>query len=207
MIKHELTRQLKNKLVVKLELSNRLAVERGVQVAIFDSNYEEPKVIEQTVNFEYLELVVLAERLHRQFLDVIQLELDLRSIRDINNVQALILHNIGDAEMTVSELMWRGCYLGSNVSYSLKKLTETGYIVQERSAHDKRVIMVRLSEKGAELCTILKNMNARHVEALSQGNLKSEDIATCGRTLRGLQQFWSRSVEPGLLGGMVTAVA
>jgi DNA-binding MarR family transcriptional regulator len=162
------------------------------------------------MKFEYLEVVVLAERLHRQFLDVIQLELDVRGIRDINNVQALILHNVGDAEMTVSELMWRGCYLGSNVSYNLKKMTEAGYIVQERSAHDKRVIMVRLSEKGAELCAILKNMNARHIEALAQGAVKSEDIAICRQTLRGLQQFWSRSIEPGLsghIGGGRMAVA
>jgi len=136
------------------------------------------------LKLEYLEVVVLAERLHRQFLDVIQLELDVRGIRDINNVQALMLHNIGDAEMTVSELMWRGCYLGSNVSYNLKKLTEIGYIDQERSPHDKRVIMVRLSEKGAELCAILKNMNARHLEALTNGNLKSEDIAIWRQTLR-----------------------
>jgi len=111
-----------------------------------------------------------------------------------------MLHNVGDAEMSVSELMWRGCYLGSNVSYSLKKLTDTGYIVQERSLHDKRVIMVRLSSKGAELCALLKNMNERHVEALSQRGLKSEDIATCRQTLRGLQQFWSYSAELGLLG-------
>ena len=154
------------------------------------------------LKLEYLEVVVLAERLHRQFLDVIQLELDVRGIRDINNVQALMLHNIGDAEMTVSELMWRGCYLGSNVSYNLKKLTEIGYIAQERSPHDKRVIMVRLSEKGSELCAILKNMNARHLEALANGNLKSEDIAICRQTLRGLQQFWSRSAEAGGFGGV-----
>ena len=157
-------------------------------------------MLEQAMRFEYLELVVLAERLHRQFLNVIQLELDRRGIRDINNVQALMLHNVGDAEMSVSELMWRGCYLGSNVSYSLKKLTDTGYIVQERSLHDKRVIMVRLSTKGAELCVLLKNMNERHVEALSQQGLKSEDVATCRQTLRGLQQFWSYSSELGLLG-------
>lgn len=149
------------------------------------------------MQFDYLEVVALAERLHRQFLDVIQLELDVRGIRDVNNVQALILHNIGDAEMTVSELMWRGCYLGSNVSYNLKKLTDAGYIVQQRSAHDRRVIMVRVSDKGAELCGILKEMNDRHVKALSHGTLNSEDIATCRQTLRGLQQFWSRAVEPG----------
>jgi DNA-binding MarR family transcriptional regulator len=151
---------------------------------------------------EYLEVIALAERLHRQFLDVIQQELDVRSIRDINNVQALILHNIGDAEMTVSELMWRGCYLGSNVSYNLKKLTEAGYVDQERSAHDKRVIMVRASEKGAKLCAILTDMNARHVKALSQGDLKSEDLAICRQTLRDLQRFWTRTIDPRGAGGV-----
>ena len=65
--------------------------------------------------------------------------------------------------------------------------------------------MVRLSEKGAELCAVLKNMNARHVEALAKVDLKSEDIAICRQTLRGLQQFWSRSVEPSLFGGMAPA--
>jgi DNA-binding MarR family transcriptional regulator len=118
---------------------------------------------EQVTQFEYLEPVVLAKRLHRQFLDDIQLELEVRDIRDINNVQAIMLHNIGDAELTVSELMWRGCYFGSNVSFNLKMLTEAGYIVQERSAQDKRVIMVRVSEKGAELCAVLKNMNEQHL--------------------------------------------
>jgi DNA-binding MarR family transcriptional regulator len=156
---------------------------------------------------EYLEVVALAEKLHRQFLEVIQLELDIRGIRDINNVQALILHNIGDTEMTVSELMWRGCYLGSNVSYNLKKLTETGYVEQSRSPHDKRVTMVRLSAKGAELCAMLKEMNDRHVASLSQGNLKSEDLAICRQTLRSLQQFWSHAVEPGMLGAGMLAMA
>jgi DNA-binding MarR family transcriptional regulator len=107
--------------------------------------------------------------------------------------------------MTVSELMWRGCYLGSNVSYNLKKLTETGYINQERSPHDKRVIMVRASKKAEELCAVLNQMKDRHIEALSQGDLKREDIAICRQTLRGLQQFWSRTVEPGLAGGMARA--
>ena len=150
------------------------------------------------MEISYLEVISLAERMHRQFPSVVQLELDSRGIRDINNVQAMILHNIGDAEMTVSELMWRGCYLGSNVSDSLKKLTEAGYVVQTRSEHDKRVFMVHASDKGAELCCILRNMHARHVEDLSRESLKIEEIATCERTLRSLQQFWTRSFDMGV---------
>jgi DNA-binding MarR family transcriptional regulator len=155
------------------------------------------------MQLDYLEVVTLAERLHRQFLDVIQLELDRCRVRDINNVQALILHNVGSNEMTVSELMWRGCYLGSNVSYNLKKLTEAGYIEQERSQHDKRVIMVRASKKGAELCALLTRMNERHVNDLSSGSLKVEDLAICRQTLRGLQQFWSRAIDPRMPASMV----
>jgi hypothetical protein len=64
----------------------------------------------------YLEAISLIERSHRQFLEIVKLELDGRGIHDINNVQALMLFNIGDAEMTVGELTLRGCYLGSNVS-------------------------------------------------------------------------------------------
>ena len=144
---------------------------------------------------EFLDLFVLAERLHRQFLEVIQLELDRLNIRDINDVRALMLLNIGNSEMTASELLWRGCYLGSNVSYNLKKLTETGYVVQERSQHDRRVIMVRNSEKGMALCGVLREMNDRYIAALSQANCSEEDLMTCRQMLRTLHHFWSRAAD------------
>ena len=86
----------------------------------------------------YLEVISLIERLHRHFLEVVKLELDGLRIDDINNVQGMMLFNIGDAEMTVGELTLRGCYLGSNVSYNVKKMVENGYIVQARSVHDRR---------------------------------------------------------------------
>jgi DNA-binding MarR family transcriptional regulator len=165
------------------------------------------QMMESMMPMDYMEVIALAERLHRQFLDVIQLELDRARVRDINNVQAMILHNIGDTEMTVSELMWRGCYLGTNVSYNLKKLTEAGYVDQERSTHDRRVIMIRASRKGAELSATLKAVFGRHVDALSRGNLKTEDIAACGRTLRGLQQFWSRAADSATFGQRALATA
>src|SRR5271170_2716470 len=96
---------------------------------------------------EYLEVISLIERLHRHFLEVVKLELDGLQIHDINNVQALMLFNIGDAEMTVGELILRGCYLGSNVSYNVKKMVENEYLSHERSVHDRRSIHVRLTEK------------------------------------------------------------
>ncbi len=71
----------------------------------------------------YLEVISLIERLHREFLELVKLELETLRLRDVSNVQALMLFNIGDAEMTVGELTSRGCYLGSNVSYNVKKLS------------------------------------------------------------------------------------
>jgi DNA-binding MarR family transcriptional regulator len=149
---------------------------------------------------DFLDVFVLAERLHRQFLESIQLELDLMNIRDINNVRALMLMNIGDAEMTVGELLWRGCYLGSNVSYNLKKLTDAGYVIQERSSHDKRVIMVRSSQKGADLCAMLQGMNARHISALDRSDFKVEDLSSCRQMLRTLQRSWSQGGGAGPAG-------
>ena len=76
----------------------------------------------------YLECLQLIERLHRRFLDVVKGELDRLGIADVSNVQSLILYAIGDSEMSVGELTTRGYYLGSNVTYNLKKLVENGYL-------------------------------------------------------------------------------
>src|SRR5579871_5004117 len=133
---------------------------------------------------EYLETIGLIERLHRHFLEIVKLELDGLGIHDINNVQGLILFNIGDTEMTVGELTLRGCYLGSNVSYNVKKMVENGYLVQERSAHDRRSVRVRLSPKGQAIRDKVTAMHQRHMAALSQGVLDTEDLMTVQATLR-----------------------
>src|SRR6266850_4670440 len=135
---------------------------------------------------EYLETIGLIERLHRHFLEIVKLELDGLGVHDINNVQGLILFNIGDAEMTVGELTLRGCYLGSNVSYNVKKMVENDYLVQERSVHDRRSIHVRLTEKGRALRDQLTVMHRRHIELLSQTAVTDENLQEVIVTLRRL---------------------
>src|SRR6185503_15089830 len=121
---------------------------------------------ERTMTEEYLAVISLVERLHRHFLNVVKLELECSDIRDTNNVQAVMLFNLGDAEMTVGELTLRGCYLGSNVSYNLKKMVENGYVEQARSPHDRRSVHVRLTPKGRVLRDRLVAMHRRHAELL-----------------------------------------
>ena len=139
----------------------------------------------------YLTIISLTERLHRRFLEVVKLELDRADIRDINNVQALLLFNLGDAEMTVGELTLRGCYLGSNVSYNLKKVVENDYVEQARSPHDRRSIHVRLTAKGSALRDRLAEMHRRHAESL-QHVITAPDLEHAAATLRRLERFWVR---------------
>src|SRR6266436_5261508 len=128
------------------------------------------------MNEEYLEVISLVERLHRQFMEVVKLEIEGLGIHDINNVQGMILFNIGNAEMTVGELMLRGCYLGSNVSYNVKKMVENGYLAHERSVHDRRSIRVRATEKGHALSQKLRKMHQRHLEQLQETDITETDL-------------------------------
>lgn len=147
----------------------------------------------------YFEAIQLIERLHRYFLDVVKVELDRKGIQDINNVQSMILYNIGHEEMTVGELTLRGYYLGSNVSYNVKKMSENGYIEQERSVHDKRSIRVKLSDKGKELYSLLSDMFSRHENQLEGTDLTGERIQDCIKTMQMFVRFWeSQSQFTGL---------
>lgn len=144
---------------------------------------------EAEVKESYLEAIRLMERLHRQFLEVVKSELDRIGLEDINNVQSLILFNIGRDEMTVGELTNRGYYLGSNVSYNVRKMVENGYLVQERSTHDRRSIRVRLSDKGLKLSDHIDKMFDRQVAALHEAN-SLEELDSASGAYRRLERFW-----------------
>lgn len=138
----------------------------------------------------YLEAIQLIERLHRHFLDVLKMELDKQNLQDINNVQAMILYNIGRDEMTVGELTIRGYYLGSNVSYNVKKMAENGYLEQQRSIHDKRSVRVKLTEKGLELHDAIDAMFARHEEDIDGSELTPEKLKDMSATMMLLDRYW-----------------
>lgn len=148
----------------------------------------------------YYDAILLVERLHRHFLEVVQVELDRRSVQDINNVQSLILYNLGRDEMTVGELTARGYYLGSNVSYNLKKMHETGYLLQERSPHDRRSVRVKLSEKGLALHKILQEYFEKQIEKLPGAELASDEILRTIDSLRKFERFWTQIINYGRVG-------
>jgi DNA-binding MarR family transcriptional regulator len=150
----------------------------------------------RAVGKSYLETLNLIERLHRQLLDVIKDELDRRDEREINSVQALLLFNVGDQELTAGELRTRGHYLGSNVSYNLKKLVEAGYIHHERSEVDRRSVLVRLSPKGEAVRDTLRELFEHHLGSLEPvGNVGVSDLDALNTSLKRLERFWIDQVR------------
>ncbi|NDR56530.1 MarR family winged helix-turn-helix transcriptional regulator [Aliiruegeria sabulilitoris] len=144
----------------------------------------------------YMDTLALVERLHRLLLDVIKDEFERVGILDINAVQALLLFNIGDNEVTAGELKTRGYYQGSNVSYNLKKLVEMGYMHHQRCEIDRRAVRVRLTEKGREIRRIVTELFERHAEGLIEREIITmeglEDITTA---LRRMERYWTDQIR------------
>ncbi len=151
---------------------------------------------QSNVKTGYLEVLNRIERLHRHLLDVIKDELDRKGQRDVNSVQALLLFNIGDAEMTAGELRTRGHYLGSNVSYNLKKLVESGYIHHARSEMDRRSVRVSLTETGRSVAHLVQELFDRHTLSIEKvGEFSVEEFADINASLQRLERFWSDQIR------------
>ena len=144
----------------------------------------------------YLESLTLVERLHRRLLDVIKDEFDRRGRSDVNSVQALLLYNIGDKELTAGELRTRGYYLGSNVSYNVKKLVEMGYLHHARSRVDRRSVRISLAEKGKEVHKIVAQLYDKHVLTVEQiGGVSADEFKRMNMALSRLERFWTDQIR------------
>lgn len=151
---------------------------------------------ETTIGGEYQQSLRLVERLHRLLLDVIKDEFDRLGGTDLNSVQALLLYNIGDSELTAGELKTRGYYLGSNVSYNLKKLVDMGYLHYKKSETDRRSVRVSLTQKGLDACEVVNQLYQRQlgsIEAVAQ--ISHDDFRNLNRALMRLERFWTDQIR------------
>ena len=144
----------------------------------------------------YLESLSLVERLHRLLLDVIKDEFERVGVLEINAVQALLLFNIGDNEVTAGELKSRGYYQGSNVSYNLKKLVEMGYMHHQRCEIDRRSVRVRLTEKGRYIRDVVAELFSRHADGMeNKGVLGDAGIEDITRSLKRMERYWTDQIR------------
>lgn len=149
------------------------------------------------VKKEYLELTRLIERLHRRFLDLIRAELNRLGIRDINSVQALLLANVGDEQIAIRDLVERGYYQGSNVSYNVKKLAEMGYLEQERSTHDRRSVSIRLTQKALSVVGNIRDLEKKIAGQLDEEHFGTAEIEGVCDALRRVERTWTDYVHYG----------
>lgn len=144
----------------------------------------------------YLDMLSLIERLHRLLLDVIKDEFERLNMLEINAVQALLLFNIGENEVTAGELKSRGYYQGSNVSYNLRKLVDMGYMRHQRSEIDRRSVRVSLTPKGREVRTVVAELFERHADGLEgRGRIDADGIRSINESLRRMERYWMDQIR------------
>ena len=146
---------------------------------------------ERPLKAQYLTSLKVVERLHRLLLDVVKNEFERVGRTDVNSVQALLLYNIGDCELTAGEIRTRGYYLGSNVSYNLKKLVDNGYIHHQRSKTDRRSVRVRLTPKGKDIYVVVNALFERQLTMIEKvAGLTVPDLKSLNQSLARLERFW-----------------
>jgi len=144
----------------------------------------------------YLDSLSMIERLHRLLLDVIKDEFERLGVLEINAVQALLLFNIGDNEVTAGELRSRGYYQGSNVSYNLKKLVDMGFMHHQRCEIDRRSVRVRLTEKGRDVHKVVSELFQRQSEILNKdAMIGGENLHALNDQLGRVERFWSDQIR------------
>ena len=144
----------------------------------------------------YLDSLTLVERLHRLLLDVIKDEFERVGVLEINAVQALLLFNVGDNEVTAGELKTRGYYQGSNVSYNLKKLVDMGFMHHNRSEIDRRSVRVSLTQKGRDVRKVVSKLFATHAARLmTKGVLDHRGIDDITMSLRRVERYWTEQIR------------
>ncbi len=166
----------------------------NTQVAV-GARVVEPAPARQEIKYRYMEALTLIERLHRRLLDVIKDDFERSGEPEVNPVQALLLFNIADSELTAGELKTRGHYQGSNVSYNLKKLVESGYVNHERSNADKRSVRVKLTEKGQAIRDRVDMLYNRQLQAVEEVvGLSIDEFDRLNKALTRLERFWTDQI-------------
>ena len=146
------------------------------------------------MSIAYRDLTHLVERLHRRLLDVVRAELTRADINDLNGVQALLLVNVGENEIAVRDLVERAYYLGSNVSYNIRKLTELGYLQQKPTKHDRRSVTVIPTEKAKRAIQAVRDGEVAYAERYGTALAGLSDIETIGEVLKRLEFIWTEDL-------------
>ena len=102
------------------------------------------------------------------------------------------LDAIGAGEpRTVSELATATKVTVSTMTIAINRLASKGLVERVRDASDKRVVRVRLTDKGRNIAAAHQRFHERMVEAVVE-HLDEEQLAVLAAALENLRGFFSR---------------
>ncbi len=163
-----------------------------------EESQDDSKVEKSLLKNHFVRALGQLERLHRCLLDLVKLELERQmSTLDVTSSQALFLYNIGDGKLSATELRVRGYYTGSNLSYTIAKLVEGGYLNYERTPQDKRVVRLSLTDKGQEIRKMVASVYEGHVPVLEERGVTAEDLERLVSALKRLEHYWAEHIRYG----------
>jgi DNA-binding MarR family transcriptional regulator len=151
-----------------------------------------------TVVVTHFELARMIERVNRRFASLLRTEMAKLGIDDVGPAQAMVLLAIGDVELSVGELLDRGHYVGSNISYYLKQLADGGYIDRVASQRDKRSARIRVTEKGEQLCANLRDAGGAYNRILARDADDLRNLEIAFQTLHRLELVWGNAARYGI---------
>jgi DNA-binding MarR family transcriptional regulator len=160
----------------------------------FSSGLMSKVKVEQATS-QFIRAVGLIDRLQAKHHEIIGRMLEARNLTDLTPVQAVLLYNLGDREIMAGEMRSRGIYLGSNVSYNLKKLVGLGYLAQRPSPHDRRAVQVSLTDKGKGIRDLVNQTYSAHAQKiLATCPIDFQDVINLENLLQVIDQFWSQEL-------------
>lgn len=156
-----------------------------------------PATIGEQTAVMHLELVRVIERVHRRYLDLFRIDLTRLGADDLSPTQVMMLFTIGDDDLSVRDLIDRGYYLGSNASYNLKQLVDTGYVDRNASPRDRRSARIRLSDKGRQLCELVRKVDETYHGLVARNEEEARELEIAFHTLRRLEHVWTNALRYG----------
>jgi DNA-binding MarR family transcriptional regulator len=178
---------------VEIRTSPSAVARIGVEPDATPADQETPRI--DPAGVTHIEIVRAIERLHRRSLDLIRTDLTQAGVHDVSPSQVMMLLTIGTRELSVRDLIERGYYLGSNASYSLKRLVETEYVIRTASERDRRSARIRLSEKGQRLCALIMRIDKSYHQLVARNEQEIRGLAITFSTLKRLEQTWSNALR------------
>lgn len=102
------------------------------------------------------DVAVAMDRLLRVFSEFVRPIQLAHSADRISLSNLLFLISVGDGDARVNDLVKRGRYLGSNASYALKFLQDSGFLDRRQDPEDRRNAVVSWTPKGRDLVFSLR---------------------------------------------------